>query len=131
MMDMEIRFPGGKRVDASYEGFNILTDQAVNEGGEGSAPEPFHLFLASLGTCAGIYVVSFCQERGIDTAGLKMGLTFIKDEKTHLVKKVNMQISLPPGFPAKYKKAVVKAAELCTVKRNIAQPPEFAITAEA
>jgi len=129
-MEMKIDFPGGKRVNAAYEGFTIETDQAVKEGGDGSAPEPFHLFLASLGTCAGIYVLYFCQERNIDTAGLKMPLAFTKDDRTHLVSGVEMRILLPAGFPPKYKKAVIKAAELCTVKRNIAAPPEFTIAAE-
>ena len=62
--------------------------------------------------------------------GLKMNLSFEQDQKTHLVTKVGMQINLPPGFPPKYKKAVIKAAGLCTVKRNIAAPPEFEITAD-
>ena len=129
-MDMQISFPGGKRVDAHHKGFTITTDQPFKEGGANSAPEPFSLFLASLGTCAGVYVLYFCEERKIDTAGLKMSLTFEQDDKTHLVNTVAMQIKLPPDFPPKYKKAVVKAARLCTVKRNITAPPEFEITAE-
>ena len=129
-MDMQISFPGGKRVNADYKGFTIETDQPVNEGGTNSASEPFSLFLASLGTCAGVYVLYFCEERNIDTTGLKMNLAFEQDPKTHLVTRVRMQISLPPGFPPKYKKAVIKAAGLCTVKRNIAAPPEIEITAD-
>ena len=129
-MDMQISFPGGKRVNADYKGFTVETDQPVNEGGTNSASEPFSLFLASLGTCAGVYVLYFCEERKIDTTGLKMNLAFEQDQKTHLITKVGMQISLPPGFPPKYKKAVIKAAGLCTVKRNIAEPPEFEITAD-
>ena len=129
-MDMQISFPGGKRVNADYKGFTVETDQPVNEGGTNSASEPFSLFLASLGTCAGVYVLYFCEERKIDTTGLKMNLAFEQDQKTHLITKVRMQISLPPGFPPKYKKAVIKAAELCAVKRNIAAPPDFAITAD-
>ncbi len=129
-MDMQISFPGGKRVNAAYKGFTIETDQPVNEGGTNSASEPFSLFLASLGTCAGVYVLYFCEERKIDTTGLKINLAFEQDQKTHLITKVGMQISLPPDFPLKYKKAVIKAAGLCTVKRNIAEPPEFEITAD-
>lgn len=129
-MEMKIDFPGGKRVNAAYDGFTIATDQPVKEGGTGSAPEPFHLFLASLGTCAGVYVLYFCEERNIDTTGLKMSVTFEKDARTHLVTGADMHILLPPGFPPKYKKAVVKAAGLCTVKRNIAAGPNIAITAD-
>jgi len=129
-MIMNISFPGGKRVNAHYKGFTIETDQSLKEGGDASSPEPFSLFLASLGTCAGIYVLSFCDKREIDTTGLKLTLSFEKDRKTYLVNQVNLRITLPPGFPPKYKNAVIKAADLCTVKRNIMAPPEFVITAE-
>ena len=117
-MEMNISFPGGKKVNAEHNGFTIETDQPVKEGGDG------------MGTCAGVYVLYFCHERKIDTTGLKMNLTFEQDKQTHLVKKVRMQILLPPDFPPKYKTAVKKAAELCTVKRNITAPPEFVTTAD-
>lgn len=126
---MEVYLPGGKKVNATYKGFTIETDQSKEEGGEGSAPEPYSLFLASIGTCAGIYVVYFCQERDIDTSNIKMKLEFKKDEAKHLTTAVHMRIELPPDFPPKYKAAVIKSAELCTVKRNIADPPQFTISA--
>ena len=129
-MDMEIVFPGNKKVNAVYKGFTIETDQSKNEGGDGSAPEPYDLFLTSIGTCAGVYVVYFCDERGIDTAGIKMTLKFDRNEKKHLIEAVRIHMILPPEFPKKYKSAVIRAAELCTVKRNIIDPPKFLITAD-
>jgi len=129
-MDMEIVFPGNKKVNAVYKGFTIETDQPTNEGGDGSAPEPYDLFLSSIGTCAGVYVVYFCDERGIDTSGIKMSLQFDRNEKKHLIEAVHIHISLPKEFPKKYKSAVIRAAELCTVKRNIIDSPEFSVTAD-
>ena len=129
-MEMEVFFPGGKRVNSTYKGFTIETDQAKDEGGDGSAPEPYDLFLSSIGTCAGVYVVYFCHERGIDTAGIKMTLQFDRNEKKNLVETVRIHIDLPPGFPEKYKTAVIKAAALCTVKRNITDPPRFSVSAD-
>ena len=129
-MEMEILFPGGKKVNSTYKGFVIETDQSKDEGGEGSAPEPYDLFLASIGTCAGIYVLIFCQERNINTEKLKIGLEFHRNDKTHLIEKINIRIVLPPEFPEKYKPAIIRTAELCTVKRNMANPPEFNIIAE-
>jgi ribosomal protein S12 methylthiotransferase accessory factor len=129
-MEMEISFPGGKKVNSTYRGFTVETDQAKEEGGQGSAPEPYDLFLASIGTCAGIYVASFCQQREIDTSKLKLTLEFDRNEKTHLIEEIRIQIHLPPGFPEKYTKAIIRTAELCTVKRNILTPPLFAVTAE-
>ncbi len=129
-MDMEIVFSGNKKVNAVYKGFTIETDQPKTEGGDGSAPEPYDFFLASIGTCAGVYVVYFCDERGIDTSGIKMSLQFDRNEKKHLIEAVHIHMSLPKEFPKKYKSAVIRAAELCTVKRNIIDPPEFSVTAD-
>ncbi len=131
-METTITFPGGKKVNAELNGRTIPTDQPVEAGGEGSAPNPYDYFLASLGTCAGIYVLSFCQERGISTVGmlLTQRMEFENDTagKRRLTR-VAMEIILPPGFPEKYRNAIVKAAELCSVKKAIMNPPEFAITA--
>lgn len=127
METMEISFNGNKRVDSTYKGFTVLTDQPVAEGGDGSAPEPFDLFLASIGTCAGIYVLSFCQERGLDTTGLKLLLEFDRNQKTWMIEKVRMRVALPPGIPEKYHRAVARAAGLCTVKKHLVSPPAFDI----
>lgn len=124
-MDMMITFPGGKKVNAAYNGFTHKTDQPLVGGGENSAPSPFELFLASLGTCAGFYVLSFCQQRGIDPAAIEIRQSMDRDPQTHLITMVNMEIILPPTFPEKYRAAVVQAAQLCTVKKHLENPPKF------
>jgi putative redox protein len=126
-MDMTISFPGGKRVDAEYDGFRISTDQGKTAGGEGSAPEPFSLFLASIGTCAGIYVLSFCQNRNIPTDGISIVQSHEKDPETKKLTKLTIDIRVPPSFPEKYLSAVRAAADGCKVKKTIAAPPEFVI----
>lgn len=129
-MDMKITFPGGKKINAEYNGQIIKTDQAIASGGHGSAPEPFTLFLASIGTCAGIYVLGFCQQRGIDTTGLEMTQAMNYDPGKHLITHLDLKIKLPTDFPDKYKPAIIKAAKLCTVKRHLENPPEFRISTE-
>ncbi|MCX6556509.1 MAG: OsmC family protein [Candidatus Aminicenantes bacterium] len=124
-MDMRIYFPGGKRVNAEYNGFVHKTDQPVDGGGDNRAPSPFELFLASLGTCAGFYVLSFCQQRGIDESGIEIRQSMELDPRTHLVVMVTIEIILPAAFPEKYRAAVVQAAQLCTVKKHLENPPHF------
>ena len=131
-MQMKITFPGGKRVDAELNGMIIPTDQSLEDGGEGMAPSPFTYFLASLGTCAGIYVLSFCQQREISTEGLSLTqqMEFSPDENgKRRLAKMTIDIMLPPEFPEKYRNAIVKTAELCTVKKILMDPPEFVISA--
>ena len=126
-IEMKIRFPGNKKVSAEFDGFTVMTDQPRDAGGEGSAPAPFDLFLASLGTCAGIFVLGFCQKRSISTEGLEICQTMEWDETKHLVTKVTLKIILPKDFPEKYRDSLVKTAELCTVKRHLHEPPQFEI----
>ncbi len=130
-MEMKITFPGGKKVNAELNGIVIPTDQPLESGGEGSAPSPFSYFLASLGTCAGIYVLSFCQQRGISTEGMSLTQQteyVLTEDGNKRLDKVAIEIQLPPGFPEKYRNAIVKTAELCAVKKVIMNPPEFVIT---
>jgi putative redox protein len=124
---MEITFPGGVAVEARFADFTVRTDQPVAYGGENSAPAPFDLFLASLGTCAGLFVLLFCQERQLPTDGLRLTLETERDTEKHRLSKVRMAIHLPPEFPEKYRQAVVRAANQCSVKRVILDPPEFEI----
>ncbi len=130
-MDMEIYFPGGKRVYADYGGFTIQTDQPPRSGGDGSAPSPFDLFLASIGTCAGIYALGFMQQRGIDPSGSRLTMRTHRDPNTGLIGEIDLELKLPAGFPDKYRAAVVNAMNLCTVKKHLHQPPSFEVTTVA
>jgi putative redox protein len=127
-MEMEITFPGGARVDANFGGMVVKTDQPVQGGGQGSAPTPFATFLASIGTCAGIYVLGFCQQRGIPTDGIKIVQRMQSDRATGLVVQIDLEIQLPPDFPEKYKTAVIRSAEQCAVKKHLEHPPTFNVT---
>ena len=122
-MDIEISFPGGKRVDAKVGDFVVQTDQPAALGGEASAPAPFDLFLASIATCAGIYVLGFCQARGLSTEGLVLTQRSENDPTTKLPTRITLGLTLPPGFPERYRDAVLRAAEGCKVKKTMAAHP--------
>lgn len=123
MENIEVRFPGGKRVDAQVGPYLIRTDQPVEAGGEGSAVAPFDLFLASVATCAGIYVLGFCQARGLSTDGIVLRQRVEVDPATKLPNHIQLELTLPPSFPDKYRAAIVRAAEGCKVKKTIAAAP--------
>jgi ribosomal protein S12 methylthiotransferase accessory factor len=122
---MEITFDGGKVITAHYRGFDIKTDQSAKSGGTETAPAPFDLYLASIGTCAGIYVKSFCDNRQIPTDDIKIIQKTEFSPETGLPVKLTLDIKLPENFPEKYKASVLNVAELCKVKKSIANPPVF------
>jgi ribosomal protein S12 methylthiotransferase accessory factor len=124
-MDMTITFPGGARVDAQFGPHTIRTDQPPKGGGEDSAPTPFALFLASMGTCAGIYVLGFCKQRGIPTEGIRLTQRTERDPATGMVATVRVDIEVPPDFPEKYRDALVRVADQCAVKKHLQHPPRI------
>jgi ribosomal protein S12 methylthiotransferase accessory factor len=124
---MEITFDGGKVITAHLNGHTIHTDHPVSAGGENSAPTPFELFLAAIGTCAGIYVKMFCIQRNIPTENIKIIQNTEYDRQTGLPTLIKIDIQLPTDFPEKYKAAVINAAELCKVKQTIVNQPKFEI----
>ena len=111
-MDMKIRFCGNKRVDAEYGGITVSTDQPVRAGGDGSAPSPFTLFLASIGTCSAFYVLDFCQHRQISTEGIEISQKMELDPDSRMIKKIVIEIVLPEDFPEQYRRAVRKSKSL-------------------
>ncbi len=127
---LEVGFPGGKRVDVGVGGFVIGTDQSEKAGGTASAPEPFALFLASLAACSGIYALNFCQSRKLSTDGLGLSMDWERDAQDPARAKVVLRLRLPAGFPERYRTSVVRAMDLCAVKKNIINPPSFEILIE-
>ena len=126
-MEMMIDFPGGARVDAHFGGFTVKTDQPP----AASAPTPFATFLASLGTCAGIYVLGFCQQRGLSTDGIRITQRMHSDPFSGMIGKIDLEIQVPPAFPEKYLPSLVRAAELCAVKKHMENPPTFDVYTKA
>ena len=127
---LAVSFPGGKKVDVDLENLKIKTDQSPEHGGEGSAPEPFTLFLASLASCAGIFALGFCQSRELSTEGLAVNLDWDADDKPPFAAKATFRVTLPQDFPEKYRSSIVRAIEQCKVKQYIHNPPEFTIEVE-
>jgi putative redox protein len=126
-LDVTLSFPGGKRVDARMGQWDIPTDQAQDSGGQGTAPEPFQYFLASIATCAGIYLLGFCQARKIPTENIALRMRSEWNEKAKRVERIVFEVDLPPDFPEKYKESVIRVINLCTVKKHILNPPEFEV----
>jgi putative redox protein len=123
-MEMLIDFPGDSRVDAHFGSFTVATDQPPLA----SAPSPFEIFLASIGTCAGIYVLGFCRQRNLPMEGLRIVERINHSRVTGMVETISLEIQVPPDFPEKYRDSLIRSAELCAVKKHLENPPRFEIT---
>jgi putative redox protein len=123
-MELLIDFPGGSRVDAHFGAFTVATDQPP----AASAPTPFALFLSSIGTCAGIYVLGFCQQRGLPTDGIRIIERVHNNPTNGMVDTIDLEIQVPAEFPEKYRDSLIRSAELCAVKKHLENPPKFDVS---
>jgi putative redox protein len=125
--ELKVVFGENYHIDVDYKGFTVRTDQPVRDGGENSAPAPFDYFLISLAACAGYYALAFCKERRIPTEGLGVTMTTERGEGSKMIDKIAFFVDLPAGFPEKYRLAITKAVDHCTVKAHMQRPPQFEI----
>ncbi len=127
-MDLEIILSDRAAVSAYFGEFEIKTDQPTQAGGDGTAPSPFDLFIASIGTCAGYYVLSYCHQHDLPTREIKILQHVHRDPISHMVDRIELAIKVPPDFPMKHADALIRSANLCAVKKHLEHPPAFETT---
>ena len=123
--EVVVTLGSGSKVDVEIGGHVIHTDQPHAAGGEDSAPAPFSLFVAAIGTCAGYYVSSFLRARELPTDGVRLRQRLEFDPASRALKGIDIDIEVPADFPEKYRPALIKAVDTCAVKRAIQAQPSF------
>jgi len=128
-MEIVVTLPQNKRTLCVVEGFEIATDQPESNGGDGGAPSPFALFLASIASCSAVYIAFFCQKRGFPYDRIRVVQRDERDPETHLVSRISLDVELPADFPEEYTSALIRSVDLCAVKKVIQNAPEFELRA--
>ena len=126
-MELKVTLEGGKKVATKIGNHVITTDQPTKYGGEDSAPAPFDLFVASIGTCAGFFIKSYCDNKGIDATGIEITMRPTLDGKTKQVIGFETKIHIPDSLPQELHAPLRRAAEQCTVKKTIKNQPTFSV----
>lgn len=126
LTDFTVTLAGGRRAEAVLRGHRIVTDQPTDNGGDDAAPSPYELFLASLGTCAAVTLQGFCARRELPTDGLTVTQSMRYAEDGRL-ERVTFAVTLPGGFPEKYREAALRTVGECSVKKAIAGAPAFEV----
>ncbi len=70
---------------------------------------------------------AFCTGRDIPTAGVRIRQSWERDEQKRLTK-IHLEIQVPPEFPERYHKALLRAASQCSVKKVLENPPTIETT---
>jgi ribosomal protein S12 methylthiotransferase accessory factor len=122
---VDVGFPASDKIQARSKGLVVEIGLPPDRGGDPQALGPFDLLLCSLALCTGYHVLSFLQERGISIAEAGLSIQAERDEDSHLLATVLIEIRVPEDFPGKYRDAIVRAAGQCLVKAQLGQRPQF------
>jgi len=128
MSPVTVTWDGGVRFTADIRGHKVSVDQPPQGGGQDTAPMPLELLPASLGTCVALFVQQFLVTRGIDATGMKVEVTAHGAPNPHRIGRFEVAVNIPGGVPEKYRDAVRRAAEGCTVHHTLSHGPEIEVT---
>lgn len=126
-MELKVTLEGNKKVSTHVGNHLIMTDQPEKFGGSNSAPAPYDLFLASIATCAGFYIQSYCENKGIDSTSIEITLKPTHHQTSKAVTGFVTTIKVPEEFPSNLRGALKKVAEQCAVKKTIMNNPNFVV----
>ncbi|MGD0483913.1 MAG: OsmC family protein [Gemmatimonadales bacterium] len=127
---VNVTWDGGVRFTADIRGHKVHVDQPRQGGGVDSAPGPLELLPASLGTCVAYFIQQFLATRGVDPTGLEVAVGVAGAPNPHRIGRFEVRVRVPAGMPERYREAVMRAAETCTVHHTLSHTPEIAVTIE-
>ena len=105
-----------------HRGHTVVMDQPEDNGGADAGMTPPELFAASLAGCVGYYVARYCQQAGIDTAGLSVRCGWQTLDSPKRIGELTVDVDLP-GVPEKRKRAVQRVAATCLLHATLTHPP--------
>jgi uncharacterized OsmC-like protein len=110
--------PGKKIKEGSWDtGSPQATDKSVMS--------PLEIFLASLGSCIGVYTVRYCQNANIDTAGLEIIVSSeLGSNRPVRFEKINVRISLGQDIGAR-KRSLLEFVKNCPVHNTLSGKPDI------
>ena len=124
-MRVEVRYKTHLQFQAITRGHEILSDQPLDNGGDDAGMTAPEWFLASLGSCAGFYVVKYLQTRGLDTAGLSIDVSAQKTtDSPARLDDIEIRLSLPIVLDDHQQQGLRKAVDACIVHNTLMHTPK-------
>jgi uncharacterized OsmC-like protein len=125
---MLIEYLGGMKLIARHQGFEVLSDQPAENGGDNTAMTPTQLFVASLAMCVGVYVLVFAKRHDLPVEGMKIESDYQMAKDPYRVGAIQVKVIMPQAVSDAHRAALQRAAEGCVVHNAFHHPPDTTIT---
>lgn len=127
MQPIVVSWEGGVRFSADIRGHTITVDQPRKAGGEDSAPMPIELVPTALATCVALSVQQFLVTRGLDATGMSVAVTSLGAPNPNRIGRFDLVVNVPGGVPEKYRDAMTRVAQSCSVHHTLTHTPEIRV----
>ncbi|MCX5907033.1 MAG: OsmC family protein [Deltaproteobacteria bacterium] len=126
-MKMEVNLEQGFLFKAICNKHEVITDQPEKEGGTDKAMTPAELFVASLGTCIGVFAVRFCKRHNLPTEGMKVSLDWAVVKDPVRIGSIRVELHYPHQITEDERKGLLRMADACFVHETILHTPEISV----
>ncbi len=126
-MEMFLAHKGKKKFVVAARGHQIIVDQPLEQEGNDEGMTPPEIFIASLATCMGVYILNYCKNSGINPNDMTLNIKWEKASNPARIGNVKVDIKLPRYKNMEREQAIIKVAEHCLVHNTINMPPEISI----
>ena len=109
----------------NMQGHKIIIDLKKKDDGFEEGQIPTEVLASALGACVGSTVRVFCLRHAIPFDGLTIRVDFEKVENPSRLAKIDVELAFPGEFDEKYRRALIRAAEQCTIHNTLTYPPEI------
>ena len=124
---MKITYNGKKEFTVTIRNHTFTVDQPEDNGGDNIGPTPPEIFAASLGTCIGVYVTSYCNAKGINCKGISFDVDWMFSEEHEKINNISVNINMPDESYKIREKAILKAAEHCLIHNTLNSNPQIVV----
>lgn len=123
-MPMKITYKGKKGFAVNIRNHTFNVDQPEDNGGDDRGPTPPEIFAASLGTCVGVYVTTYCNAKGINCEGVSLDVNWKFSGGHESIDNISVNIIMPDESYKIREKAILRAAERCLIDNTLKRNPQ-------
>ncbi len=126
-MEMKVTYKGGKRFVATTRGHQLTIDQPKERNGSDRGMTPPELFIASLGSCIGVYIVNYCKNVGLNPNDMIVSIDWVLERNPSKISEIKVEITVPKIKDEKRKNAFIRVAHQCTIHKLLIEVPKIGI----
>ena len=95
----------------------LATDLSVEEGGEGSGPNPHDLYDAALGACKALTVLWYAKRKDIPVEGIEVSVTRDASQERAGIYRLSAELTLTGALSDTQREELLRVAEKCPVHK--------------